>query len=135
MGMTIRRPERVADIIRLELARVLREEVRDPRVGFVTLTDVQLSPDLRSARVFVSTLEQDEQTTLDALEHATPFIRRALARSADLRFTPRLQFVFDRSLATGSRVETLLQEIRPQDEPEPEEGQHEGDDPVPPETE
>ena len=129
--MTIRRPERVADIIRFELARVLREDVRDPRVGFVTLTDVQLSPDLRSARVFVSTLEEDEESILDALDRATPFIRRALARSADLRFTPRLQFVFDRSLATGSRVESLLQEIRPEDEPTTDES----DDPESPETE
>ena len=127
--MTTRRPERVADMIRLELARVLREEVRDPRVGFVTLTDVQLSPDLRSARVFVSTLEQDEKTTLEALERATPFIRRALARTAALRFTPRLQFIFDSSLATGSRVESLLQEIQPQAETTPEERDDEGDAP------
>jgi len=133
--MTIRRPERVADIIRLELARVLREDVRDPRVGFVTLTDVQLSPDLRSARVFVSTLEQDEQETLDALGRATPFIRRALARKAELRFTPRLQFVFDRSLATGSRVESLLQEIQPHGEAEAERRDDESDTPDIPETE
>jgi ribosome-binding factor A len=134
--MTIRRPERVADIIRLELARVLREDVRDPRVGFVTLTDVQLSPDLRSARVFVSTLDdQDEQSTLEALERATPFIRRALARSAELRFTPRLQFVFDGSLATGSRVESLLKEIRPEGELSPSEQGDEVDDPDSPETE
>jgi len=133
--MTIRRPERMADVIRLELARVLREEVRDPRVGFITLTDVQLSPDLRSARVFVSTLDQDEQTTLDALERATPFIRRTLARSADLRFTPNLHFVFDPSLATGSRVESLLQELHRDGDPPPE-GQDEGDDgPDPPEAE
>ena len=133
--MTTRRPERVADLIRLELARVLREDVRDPRVGFVTLTDVQLSPDLRSARVFVSTLDQNEQEPLDALERATPFIRRVLARSADLRFTPRLQFVFDQSLATGSRVESLLQEIHPQDEPASEEQEDAGDDFDPPEIE
>ena len=133
--MTIRRPERVADIIRLELARVLREEVRDPRVGFVTLTDVQLSPDLRNARVFVSTLDQDEQETLDALARATPFIRRALARKAELRFTPRLQFIFDHSLATGSRVESLLQEIQPLDDAEPEEREGVSEDPETPETE
>ena len=133
--MTIRRPERVADMIRLELARVLREEVRDPRVGFVTLTDVQLSPDLRSARVFVSTLDQDEQETLDALGRATPFIRRALARKAELRFTPSLQFIFDHSLATGSRVESLLQAIQPPDEAEPEERNDVADDPEIPETE
>lgn len=133
--MTTRRPERMADVIRLELARVLREEVRDPRVGFITLTDVQLSPDLRSARVFVSTLDQDERTTLDALERATPFIRRALARSADLRFTPNLQFVFDPSLATGSRVESLLQEIHREGDAPPEDGDVGDDDPDAPEVE
>ena len=109
--------------------------MRDPRVGFVTLTDVQLSPDLRSARVFVSTLDQDERTTLDALERAAPFIRQALARSAALRFTPRLQFVFDRTLATGSRVESLLQEIGPLPEPTPEDGDDDSDGPEAPETE
>jgi ribosome-binding factor A len=133
--MTTRRPERVADMIRLELARVLREEVRDPRVGFVTLTDVQLSPDLRSARVFVSTLDQDEQATLEALERATPFIRRALAQGAGLRVTPRLHFVFDRSLATGSRVESLLQEIGPLGEPAAPEDDDDPNDPGAPETE
>ena len=133
--MTTRRPGRVADLIRLELARVLREDVRDPRVGFVTLTDVQLSPDLRSARVFVSTLDQDERTTLDALERAAPFIRQALARSAALRFTPRLQFVFDRTLATGSRVESLLQEIGPLPEPKLEDGDDDSNGPEAPETE
>jgi ribosome-binding factor A len=133
--MTTRRPGRVADVIRLELARVLREDVRDPRVGFVTLTDVQVSPDLRNARVFVSTLDQDEQTTLAALERAAPFIRQALARSAALRFTPRLQFVFDRTLATGSRVESLLQEMGPLPEPTPEDGDDDSDGPEAPETE
>jgi ribosome-binding factor A len=118
--MTTRRSERIADVIRLELARVLREEVRDPRVGFVTLTDVQLSPDLRNARVYVSTLDQDEQGTLDALERATPFIRRALGQSAGLRFTPSLYFVYDHSLATGSRVESLLQEMHRDDDAPPE---------------
>jgi len=125
--MTTRRPERMADVLRHELARVLREEVRDPRVGFITLTDVRLSPDLRSARVFVSALDQDEPTTLEALERATPFIRRTLARSAGLRFTPDLHFVFDHSVATGSRVESLLQEIR-RDGDVPHEGRDEGDD-------
>lgn len=133
--MTTRRPGRVADMIRLELARVLREDVRDPRVGFITLTDVQLSPDLRNARVFVSTLDQDEQTTLDALDRAAPFIRRALARSAHLRFTPKLHFVFDRTLATGSRVESLLQEIGPLEEPAPEDGDVDPDVAEAPETE
>lgn len=112
LGVTPRRPERVADLIRHELARVLREEVRDPAVGFVTLTDVDLSPDLRNARVFLTVLGQDENATLRALRRAKPFIRRSLARRTGLRFTPELTFVLDESVASGSRVENLLREIR-----------------------
>ncbi|GAG07550.1 unnamed protein product, partial [marine sediment metagenome] len=77
----------------------------------------------------------DEQATLDALERATPFIRRSLARSSDLRFTPNLYFVFDHSLATGSRVESLLQEIHHDEEPPPEDGSQGDDDPDAPEAE
>ncbi len=78
----------------------------------MTLTDVDLSPDLRNARVFLTVLGQDENATLRALRRAKPFIRRALARRAGLRFTPELTFVLDRSVASGTRVETLLQQIR-----------------------
>jgi len=109
--MTTHRSERIADLIRHELANVLREEVRDPRLGFVTLTAVDLSPDLRNARVFVTVLGQDEQQSLSALKRATPFLRRSLARRAGLRYTPELHFLFDSSVATASRVEELLREI------------------------
>jgi len=115
--MTVRRGERMADLIRAELARALREEVRDPSLGFVTLTAVDLSPDLRSARVYVSVLDADAERTLDGLRRATPFLRRTLARNAGLRFTPDLRFVFDPSLARGSRIERLLREALPE-EPE-----------------
>jgi len=108
----IRRAERVADRIRDDLARLLREQVRDPDVGFVTLTAVELSSDLRHARVFVSMLG-DETRSLEALRRATPFLRRALARESGLRFVPRLRFAADRSAATGSRVDQLLAEVAP----------------------
>jgi len=109
--MTHHRPERIADLIRAELARLLREEVRDPRVGFVTVTDVRMSPDLRHARVFVSILEDDPAETFAALERALPFLRRSLARSSGLRFTPQLQLLIDESIRTGSRIERILDEI------------------------
>jgi ribosome-binding factor A len=109
--MTSHRSGRIADLIRHELANVLREEVRDPRLGFVTVTSVDLSPDLRNARVFVTVLGQDEQQALRALKRATPFLRRSLAVRAGLRYTPELNFLFDSSVATGSRVEDLLREI------------------------
>ena len=108
--MTGHRGERVADLIRAELARALREEVREPLLGFVTLTAVRLSPDLRSARVYVSVLDHEAERTLEALRRAAPFLRRVLAHRAGLRFTPELRFVFDPSLATGSRIDELLRE-------------------------
>jgi ribosome-binding factor A len=111
MGMTHRRPDRVADVIRRELARALREDVRDPEIGFVTLTGVDLSPDLRSARVFFSTLNPEQVSALHALRRATPFLRRTLARRAGLRLTPELHFVFDRSVTEGSRLEELLRDL------------------------
>ena len=121
--MTVRRGERVGDVIRAELARALREDVRDPLLGFVTLTGVRLAPDLRSARVYVSVLGGDAQQTLEALRRAAPYLRRILARRAGLRFTPDLRFVFDPTLASGSRIDELLRgthlEEEPADEPAP----------------
>jgi ribosome-binding factor A len=108
---------RIADQIRLELARLLREEVRDPRVGFVTLTEVDLSPDLKHARVYVTTMAEEPESTLAALKRATPFLRRSLARHAKLRYTPQLRFMIDKSVGTGFRVEELLQEIGDEEEP------------------
>jgi ribosome-binding factor A len=102
-----RRPQRVAEQIRDDLARLLREELRDPEVGFVTLTDVVLSPDLRHARVYVSVLG-DEERVLEALARARSFLRHGLARAGRLRYTPELRFEIDRSATTGQRVDRLL---------------------------
>ena len=110
--MTSHRSERVAETIRGVLAGAIRE-VRDPRVGFVTLTGVAISPDLKQARVFVSRLgsELERQGAVDALNHAAPFLRHALATRAHLRFTPALRFISDAAIERGSRVEALIQEI------------------------
>jgi ribosome-binding factor A len=132
--MTHHRSERVGDRVREELARLLTEEVGDPRVGFVTITEVDLSPDMRHARVYVSVLGQDQQTALQALRRATPFLRRGLARRSGLRFTPELRFSIDASVSTGHRVEDLLREIRndrtdaAEPDPEPEPPERNGED-------
>ncbi len=105
--MSHHRPQRVAEQIRDDLARLLREELRDPAVGFVTLTDVVLSPDLRHARVYVSVLGDEEQA-LEALDRARSFLRHGLAREGRLRYTPELRFEIDRSTTTGLRVDRLL---------------------------
>ena len=115
--MTHRRNERVAEQIRGVLAEAIRE-VRDPLVGFVTLTGVDLSPDLRQARVYVSRLgtEADRDTAVSALNHAVPFLRHAVATRARLRYTPALRFVADATIERGSRVEAIIQELHATDD-------------------
>jgi len=115
--VTHRRNERVAEQIRGVLAEAIRE-VRDPLVGFVTLTGVDLSPDLRQARVYVSRLgtEADRDTAVSALNHAVPFLRHAVATRARLRYTPALRFVADATIERGSRVEAIIQELHATDD-------------------
>ena len=118
--MTHRRNERVAEEIRGVLAEAIRE-VRDPEVGFVTLTGVDLSPDLRQARVFVSRLgtEADRDAAVSALNHAAAFLRHAVATRARLRYTPVLRFVSDPTIERGSRVEAIIQELHAAEEKDP----------------
>ena len=118
--MTHHRTERVAEQIRSVLVDAIRE-VRDPLVGFVTLTGVELSPDLRQARVYVSRLgsEADREAAVSALNHASPFLRHALATRARLRFTPALRFFSDEAIERGSRVEAILQKIHSREESDP----------------
>jgi ribosome-binding factor A len=116
--VTHRRNERVAEQIRAVLADAIRE-VRDPLVGFVTLTGVELSPDLRRARVYVSRLGTgaDRDAAVAALNHAVRFLRNAVATQARLRFTPTLHFVADPTIERGSRVEAIIRELHAGEEP------------------
>ena len=112
--MTTHRSERIADLVRHVLAGLLLKAVRDPRVGFVTVTDVKVSTDLKLARVFVSTLGDPtaREASVAALNHAAPFLKRALAKEVELRYIPDLRFFEDAAMEQGFRVETLLEEIR-----------------------
>lgn len=115
-----RRTERIADLLRDEIARLLRREVSDPRLGLVTLTRVDVAPDLSQALVFWSALEEPGTESLESvqagLDSAASFLRGRLARSLSLKRTPRLEFRYDPSLAEGTHVLSLLREIA--DEPE-----------------
>jgi ribosome-binding factor A len=103
---------RSADRLLRVLSETIRNEIRDPRVGFVTLTAVKLSADLQHAVAFVTVLDEPtEEDSLRALNHAAPFLRRAVARRAGLRFTPRLRFVRDDAVGRGMRLEELFAEI------------------------
>lgn len=111
MGVGGKRAERVGERIQTELAQLIRDELRDPRVGFVTLTGVTVSADLRHAKVHVSVLGDEPAKTLAALEHATPFLRRQLAQRAGLKHTPSLQFLEDSSIRGAQRIETILDDL------------------------
>ncbi len=108
-----RRPRQVADVVREELARLLRTEVSDPAVGFATITDVVLSPDLRSARVFVSVLggEGAFEKSVVALNRAAPMLRGMVGRNCHLRHAPELRFEEDHSLERGARIEEILKKL------------------------
>src|SRR5512132_291172 len=105
--MTGMRKEKVSDLIQQEVARLLQTEMHDSRLGFLTVTGVSMSNDLRHARVFVSTLApgEERQEALRALEAGRGFLRRRLGQTLRLRFTPELTFTFDASIEQGARIE------------------------------
>jgi ribosome-binding factor A len=112
------RTVRLAEQIRQDLTELLARDVRDPGIGFVTLTRVRVTDDLQQARVFYTTLGEgtDAQKTARALARATPYLRRALAERLRLRRVPELTFAVDVSLANQARVEELLERIKRDDE-------------------
>jgi ribosome-binding factor A len=111
------RPDRVADQIRAELASLLTRDVKDPGLGFVTITSVSLTADLQRARVHYSSLgdEQARRRTAQALARASSFLRRQIASHLRLRRAPELSFQFDDSLDKQERIEALLREIHATD--------------------
>lgn len=114
--MTIpgRRHDRLADQIQSEVAEMLEGELKDPRIGFVTVTRVELSADLGHARVLVSVLGDDEvrEQTLAGLASATGYVRRELSQRLRLRRAPELTFVFDRGAEEAARIDALLSKLR-----------------------
>ena len=113
------RPDRVADQIRSELATLLAREVHDPGIGFVTITRVQMTPDLQHARVYYTALGDDKtrRNSGRALERAAPFLRRQIGSRLRLRRVPDLMFLYDESIAGQDRIEQLLSEIRASERP------------------
>jgi len=113
------RPERVADQIRGELASLLTRDVHDPGIGFVTLTRVRVTPDLRQAHVYYTALgdEKSRRNTELALARATGFLRRQIGARLRLKRTPELTFHYDESIAGQDRIEQLLSEIQAQPAP------------------
>ncbi|WP_240375355.1 30S ribosome-binding factor RbfA [Bacillus piscicola] len=111
------RAERVGEQIKKELADIFTREMKDPRIQFVTVTDVEVTGDLQQANVFVTILgeEEDRKETFAALEKARGFIRKEIGNRVQLRKTPEIFFHFDQSIEYGNRIETLLKEINNED--------------------
>src|SRR5215469_6751874 len=101
-----RRQDQLGDQIAEDLSDLIRTRMKDPRVGFASITDVELSADLRHARVFVSVLgsAEEQHATLKALEHAVGFLRHELAQRLNIRYTPEIVFKQDRSIERGTRI-------------------------------
>ncbi|MBU7005589.1 30S ribosome-binding factor RbfA [Phosphitispora fastidiosa] len=112
--MTSHRANRVAEEIKKEITQMLREEIKDPRIGFVTVTGAEVTPDIRYAKVFVSIYGDDDAKvqSMQALEKAKGFVRSELGKRIRLRYTPEVTFRFDSSIEYGARIMKLLEEVK-----------------------
>jgi ribosome-binding factor A len=115
------RPEKVAHLMRREVADILERRLRDPRITTtVTVTDVEVTSDLSFARIYVTMLgtEETRKAVLEALKHATGFVRRELGNRLELREVPDIRFLYDTSLDQGAKVDELLRKIERGEVPE-----------------
>ncbi|WP_373604291.1 30S ribosome-binding factor RbfA [Aggregatibacter sp. HMT-949] len=120
MAREFKRSDRVAQEIQKEIAVILQREVKDPRIGMVTVSDVEVSSDLAYAKVFVTFLfDHDEQTItqgMKGLEKAAPYIRTLLGKTMRLRIVPEIRFIYDESLVEGMRMSNLVSNVIREDE-------------------
>ena len=112
------RIERVNQLINREISSMIQRDIRDPRLEFVTITGVSVSKDLRYAKISFSALGTNEQihSAQDALNGARGFIRKLIGQRVHIRYTPEIEFVYDRSLESSARIEETLNEIKRQSE-------------------
>jgi ribosome-binding factor A len=118
--MARRRVQRFNELLRQELSTLLVRRVRDPRLSTVTITEADITADLRTARIYVSVMDDDEeirQEVLHSLQGAAGFLRRELAQRLEVRHTPELIFHLDESARYGERIDRLLAQIRQAEHP------------------
>ncbi len=108
-----KRAQRVSDLLREEIAEIVMKKLKDPRLGFLTITGVDITDDLKIAKVYVSILKGEErETNLDILNSAKGFIRSEIARRVRMKTIPSLEFRIDESIEHGDRIDRLLKDIR-----------------------
>ena len=115
----LHRQEKLGELIAVELSDLLRMRLKDPRVGFASITHVEVSGDLRHAKVFVSVMgsSEEQEGTMKGLKHAAGFLRRELAGRITLRYMPELVFKLDMSIEQGSHVLELIRRIEQEEAP------------------
>jgi ribosome-binding factor A len=108
------RANRVAEQMKKELGGIIGQKLKDPRIGFVTVTDVEVTGDLQQATIFISVLgsESEKEDTLKGLNKAKGFIRTEIGQRIRLRITPEINFEFDESVAYGNRIDSLLRQVK-----------------------
>ena len=111
------RPQKLGDLIQRELSELLQRELRDPRVGMITITGVDVSPDFSHAKVFFTVLEKQRlEDARDGLRRAAGFLRSQLARRIKLYSTPELRFEYDESVERGDRLSRLIDSVTRKDD-------------------
>jgi ribosome-binding factor A len=108
----------VEELLVQEVSDIIRREMRDPRLGLLTLTGAEVTPDLRHARIFFTVIEgkADRDETAEILNRAAGFVRREFANRAQMKYVPDIRFAYDSSVARGARISELLEQVRQQDE-------------------
>ena len=111
------RSERMAELLRRELAEIVRDEIKDPRLGFVSFTEVRMSRDLSHAVIYCSVLNAEDQTeSIEVLNRAVGFIRKEVARRIKARIVPTLKFAIDDSVLRGAAMDSLITKAIQKDE-------------------
>ena len=117
---------RLSDVLHRELAKLIRDEVSDPRIGMVTISGVEVSDDLSFAKVYVTVMNDEQQeSSIEALNHAAGFFRTQLSKHLTLRVAPRVRFIYDDSLRLGSRIDQLLKSVLPEEPINPDNNENE----------
>jgi ribosome-binding factor A len=112
-----KRSQRVGDLLREEIADIILNKLKDPRIGFVTVTGVDVTDDLKMAYIYISVFKEEEKkSTLDILNSAKSFIRSQLAGRLRMRAVPSIDFRLDSSIEYGSKIDKLLDEVKKKDE-------------------
>lgn len=126
MSREFKRSDRVAQELKKEVAVILQREVKDPRIGMVTVSDVEVSRDLAYAKIFVTFLFDNDQEAINqgmkGLEKASPYIRSLVGKAMRLRIVPELRFIYDESLVEGMRMSNLVSNVIRKDEEKHKEG-------------